>query len=198
MLAVAAIALSAGPVARTAPVTLVRTSAPIEAFAHDAPVIGWISGSCRGVHLQNLLTSSRATIGRASIAACDPTVPPHLAVAGQRALWTQTPVGNFVYVNVMVGSLSLGTLAACRRDRGRHAGVRGFCSRRRRHHARLLASKGRERRPLPRALPVRELGSRRQESRRQESGAGVRSVHCVSSGIGLWPHRPRTDQHGAR
>ena len=106
MLAVAAIALSASPVARTAPVTLVRTSAPIEAFAHDAPVIGWISGSCRGVHLQNLLTSSRATIGRASIAACDPTVPPHLAVAGQRALWTQTPVGNFVYVNVMVGSLS--------------------------------------------------------------------------------------------
>jgi hypothetical protein len=108
VLAVVAIALSAGPVAWTAPVTLVRTSAPIEAFAHDAPVIGWISGGCRGVHLQNLLTSSSARIGRATIAACDPTIPPHLAVAGQRALWTQTPVGNFVYVNVMVGSLSSG------------------------------------------------------------------------------------------
>jgi hypothetical protein len=106
VLTVAVIALTAATAARANPKTLVRTSAPIEAFAHDGPVIGWISGSCRGVRLQNLRTRARVTIGHATIAACDPTLPPRLALAGRRALWTQAPVGNFVHLNVMVGSMS--------------------------------------------------------------------------------------------
>ncbi len=108
VLTVVVIALTAASGGRPAPTTLVHTKAPIEAFSYDAPVIGWISGSCRGVRLQNLQTGVRATIGRATIAACDPTTPPHLAVAGERALWTQAPTGNFVHVNVMVGSLPSG------------------------------------------------------------------------------------------
>ncbi len=83
---------------------LISTSLTIRAVAQDGDHIAWISGPCNSVRVRARGGGSPTVVGNALSVDCGPVVPPRLALAGSRALWTNTSAGNNVYTDVMTGS----------------------------------------------------------------------------------------------
>lgn len=88
--------------ARVSP--LYSTASAIRAFAQDGARIAWVSKPCDSVRVRGRNAGAPKVVGNASSVDCGPIVPPRLALAGARALWTNTSAGNNVYTDVMTGA----------------------------------------------------------------------------------------------
>lgn len=82
----------AGKAGPMKPRILVVERGLIRSFAQDTSSIAWVGVGCR-VHVRSLVTGHGAIVGNAQYldGSC---VPPDLAVAGTRALWTKFEGGN--------------------------------------------------------------------------------------------------------
>ncbi len=83
---------------------LYSTPLAIRVVAQDGTRIAWVSGPCYLVRIRGRNGGPVEVVGNASSVDCGPIVPLRLALAGARALWTNTSAGNNVYTDVMIGA----------------------------------------------------------------------------------------------
>ena len=104
VLGLTTIAVPAALAGAARPHPLYSTGLVVRAVAQDGERIAWVSGPCYSVRIGGRDGGRAKVVGNASSVDCGPIVPPRLALAGTRAIWTNTSAGNNVYTDVMTGA----------------------------------------------------------------------------------------------